>query len=176
LKFTFIIESFSYSFFLSYARKWRWLYRTNPSFKDKVWPPFRAFNSFSLKYKYFFNYFFFIYFKRRYRRRTYKGFYYRLNVVSSYTRRKRENYRYIKIRIVKYFFVFLSYKQFRRLAKLAKLKSGLFEHTYLLFLEGRLVNFLYRTGFMETLFQSFYYIKGGFVFINAKSSTFIINV
>jgi ribosomal protein S4 len=94
----------------------------------------------------------------------------------TYKKRKRVSYRYVTIRIVKCFFVFLSYKKFRRLAKLAKLKSGLFEHTYLLFLEGRLVNFLYRTGFMETLFQSFYYIRGGFIFINSKSSTYIINV
>ena len=179
MKFAIACKSFRYSFFLSFTKRWRWLKKNRFSIlRDRWWRKANYFKlkKFSLKYKYFFNYFFLIVFRRRHRRRVYKGFFYRLNVVPTYKRRKRVNYRYVKIRIVKCFFVFLSYKQFRRLAKLAKLKSGLFEHTYLLFLEGRLVNFLYRTGFMETLFQSFYYIKGGFIFINLESSTFIINV
>ena len=129
--------------------------------------------NFGIKYCYFFFYFFSKNLRKKFRRRSYKGFFYRLNASKQFSTKKIINYRYVKIRIVKFFFVFLSYKKFRRIAKIAKQKSGLFEHNYLLLLEGRLVNFLYRVGFMETLYQSLYYIKGGFIFINSKSSTFI---
>jgi len=142
------------SFYLL-IRKWRRTFRFKGFNLREKRKSFYLFGKLSFKYFYFFNYFFLIYFRRRQRRRSYKGFFYRLNVVETYRRRKRENFRYVRIRIVKFFFVFLSYKQFRRLARQAKLQSGVFEHNYLLFLEGRLVNFLYRTGFMDHYFNLF---------------------
>lgn len=58
------------------------------------------------------------------------------------------------------------------MARLAKRSSGLFESSFLLLLEGRLLHFLYRSGFIDTLFKSLYIIKGGFVSINSKVITF----
>jgi len=55
---------------------------------------------------------------------------------------------------------------------LAKRKSGLYEANYILLLEGRLVNFLYRTGFLDTIFKSMYIIRGGFVSINNVVRTY----
>jgi hypothetical protein len=67
----------------------------------------------------------------------------------------------------------LSYKQFKKLARLAKKKDGLYEHNFILFLEGRLVNLLYRSSFLESIFKAYYYVKGGFVTLNRKVCTYV---
>ena len=58
------------------------------------------------------------------------------------------------------------------MARLAKRIAGLFQTNFLLLLEGRLLHFLYRSGFVDTLFKSCYIIKSGFVSINSKVITF----
>lgn len=58
------------------------------------------------------------------------------------------------------------------MARLAKRTAGLFQTNFLLLLEGRLLHFLYRSGFVDTLFKSCYIIKSGFVSINSKVITF----
>jgi hypothetical protein len=66
----------------------------------------------------------------------------------------------------------LSFKYFKRLARLAKKKDGLYEHNFVLFLESRLVNFLYRTSLVESIFQALFYVKGGYVTLNRKVCSF----
>jgi len=60
----------------------------------------------------------------------------------------------------------LPYRYFRRISRIAKRKTGLYESNYLFLLEGRLVNFIYRTGIVNTIFKSLYLVKGGFISIN----------
>jgi len=55
---------------------------------------------------------------------------------------------------------------------LAKKRDGLYENNYVLALEGRLVNFLYRTSLVENIFKSFFYVKSAFVTVNWKVITF----
>jgi hypothetical protein len=49
------------------------------------------------------------------------------------------------------------------MARKAKRQSGLFEMNYILALECRIVNFLYRVGVVDSFFESIYIIKAGFV-------------
>jgi len=93
---------------------------------------------------------------------------YRIDLIEYKPRFKRRKKRIVDIRLIRYFYVFLSYKRFKQIGKVAKLKSGLYEHNYLLALEGRMVNLLYRTGIVDTLFRSFNVVKGGFLAINGK--------
>jgi len=60
----------------------------------------------------------------------------------------------------------------KKLARLAKKKDGLYEHNFILFLEGRLVNFLFRSSLLENIFKAYYYIKGGFITVNRKVCTY----
>ena len=124
-------------------------------------------------HKYFF-YFFFDLFKsrRRFRWRKRRPFVYRIDEVYKYPRVKRFKKRFVTLRIVKFYYSLLKFKHFRKISRLSKRQSGLYEHNYILNLEGRLINFLYRTGFVDTIFKSLYYIKGGFVSINWKVKTY----
>jgi ribosomal protein S4 len=118
-------------------------------------------------YKYFF-YFFFKLFKKKKRLRKLgkRPFIYRIDLLRRKVVRKRLKWRFITLRLVKFYYSLLSYKQFRKLARLAKKKDGLFENNYILALEGRLVNFLYRTCLIESIFKSFFFIKSGFITLN----------
>lgn len=48
----------------------------------------------------------------------------------------------------------------------------MYEQHYILALEGRLVNILYRSTFVDSLFNAIYYVKGGFITLNWKVHTF----
>jgi hypothetical protein len=52
-------------------------------------------------------------------------------------------------------------------------KDGYFEGHYCLALEGRLISFLYRTGFVSNLFESLYYIKHNFVTLNKEIFNYV---
>lgn len=101
-----------------------------------------------------------------------KPFLYLLDTIEKRVFFKRWKYRYVTLRLIKIYYVFLKERSFRRMARLAKRTAGLFQSNFLLLLEGRLLHFLYRTGFVDTLFKSFYIIKSGFVSINSKVVTF----
>ena len=125
--------------------------------------------SWTVKYKYFFLFFFKVYKKRREMgRRRRRPFVYMIEKVQKRVKQKKIDWRYASLRLVKYYYVFLTYKKFKKLGRRAKKKDGLFEQNYLILLEGRLVNFLYRTGLVDTLFNSYYYIKSGYVTIDWK--------
>jgi hypothetical protein len=81
-------------------------------------------------------------------------------------------WRFVTLRYVKFYYSLFSYKQFKRLGRLAKKKDGLYEHNFILFLEGRLVNFLYRTTLVDNIFKAIRLVKGGYVTINYKVCTF----
>jgi len=120
-----------------------------------------------VSYKYFFFFFFKVFKKklalRRFRK---KPFVYRIDQLRRKVVRKRIKWRFVTLRLVKFYYSLLSYKQFKRLARKAKNKDGLFESNYVLALEGRFVNFLYRSCLVENVFKAFFYIKSGFVTLN----------
>lgn len=127
----------------------------------------------SVRYKYFFLYFYYKYKKNKKAfRKKIKPFIYRIDTVEKRIFKKKWKRKFLTLRLVKFFYAFLSYKQFRRMARLAKRKSGLFETNYILALEGRIVNFIYRTGIVDTIFHAYYFVKGGFITKNWKIITF----
>jgi len=136
--------------------------------RDKSFP-----RKYEISYKYFFLFFFKQFKKRMALRRIRKRpFVYRIDVIRRHVRRKRLKWRFVTLRLVRFYYSLLSYKQFRKIGRLAKKKDGLYEHNFILFLEGRLVNFLYRTSLVENIFKSIYYIKGGFITLNKKVCTY----
>jgi hypothetical protein len=95
-----------------------------------------------------------------------------VDLIEREERRVKINERFSSLRIIKYLFAILSYKQFRTIARKVRKKEGFVGSLYLLALEGRLINFLYRSLFSETIFESFFLIKQGYVTVNKKVITF----
>lgn len=128
---------------------------------------------FSIDYKNFFLFFFKNYQNRvKFFRNKIKPFVYRIDVQKPKKYFKRWKFRFVTLRIIKYFYSILKFRHFYFISRSAKRKSGLYEVNYVLFLEGRLINFLYRTGFVDTIFKSLYIIKGGFISINNNVRTY----
>lgn len=118
------------------------------------------FKFFQMSYKYFFFYFFNLFKKNKLRRRFFKRpFVYRIDLMRPRFVRKRMKWRFVTLRLVKFYYSLLSYKQFRRIARLAKKRDGLYENNYVLALEGRLVNFLFRTSLVEIFLSLFFMLK-----------------
>lgn len=105
---------------------------------------------------------------KEYKRKKQRRFIYRVDLIERDKPRKRVNERFSSLRIVKYFFAIMSYKQFRLLAKKIRRKEGFVGDLYLLALEGRLINILYRALFVENIFESFFLIKQSYVTVNKK--------
>jgi ribosomal protein S4 len=76
--------------------------------------------------------------------------------------------RFASLRLTKAFYITLSYKQFRRLARSMRRKKGAYEHNYLLSLECRLMSYLYRTSLLTNPFYCMKFIKKGHVLIDLK--------
>lgn len=133
----------------------------------------KNFYNLNVEHKLFFLHFFNNFKKRRqFFFNRFKPFVYRINVLKSQFNFKRWKKRFVSLRIVKFYYSILSIRHFRKISRSAKRKSGLYESNYVLFLEGRLINFLYRTGFVGDIFKSLYIIRGGFVSINNVVKTF----
>lgn len=93
---------------------------------------------------------------------------YRLDVALPKGRRKRMKKSFASIRLVKFFYLILTYKHFKAMARGARKKDGYFEGHYCLALEGRLITFLYRTGFVATMFEALRAVKSNFVTVNKR--------
>lgn len=97
---------------------------------------------------------------------------YRLDIVELREPRRRYNRRFTSLRIVKFFYLTLKYFHFRRMARNARKKDGFFEGHYCLALEGRLLNFVYRTGFAADMFEAWAFVRQGFITLDRKTHTF----
>lgn len=129
--------------------------------------------SFNITFKYFFKYFFLLYKERRsFRLRRKKPFVYRIDLIEPRTFFRKAKQRFVNLRLVKFYYVLLDYHHFKKINRLAKRKDGLHEQHYILALEGRLVNILYRSTFVDNIFRSIYYIKAGFVTVNWRVYTY----
>jgi len=120
-----------------------WIYKDY----EKIIKKQKGYFKLSIENKNFFLYFFKLNQKRKkFMKRKKKPFIYRIDLVQQRQTKKRWKKRYISLRLVKYFYSLLPYRYFRRISRIAKRKTGLYESNYLFLLEGRLVNFIYRTG------------------------------
>lgn len=93
---------------------------------------------------------------------------YAAHLVEYKVRKKRLPKRFISLRLLKLFYITISYRQFIRLNYTVRRKSGNFEENYLLALEGRIISCLYRTSIITSPFQCVQLVKFGYVLINFK--------
>lgn len=97
-----------------------------------------------------------------------KRYIYRTDIREPFHKFRRFNKRFVSIRAVRFFYLTLTYRQFNKMADKAQIKDGFFESNFILALEGRLISFLYRTGFVFNMFDSLYLVKNSFVTLNRK--------
>jgi ribosomal protein S4 len=83
-------------------------------------------------------------------------------------KKRRINYQFISLRVIKLFYVMYSYRQLKYIARKAKSKFGIFEQNYLYIMECKLPSYIYRTSLFSNLFESIKFVKGGNVWINKK--------
>src|ERR1700712_1166280 len=76
-------------------------------------------------------------------------------------KKRRINYQFVSLRVIKLFYVMYSYRQLKNIARKAKLKFGIFEQNYLYMMECKLPSYIYRTSFFSNLFESIKFVKGG---------------
>lgn len=125
-----------------------------------------------ITFKYFF--FFFKKFKieRAARIKVKKPFIYRIDLMESRVGFPKRKYRFVRIRLVKFYYVVLNYRHLKQINRLSRKKPGLHESNFVLALECRLLNILYRSTFIDNIFRAMYYIKAGLVTVNWKVHTF----
>ena len=99
---------------------------------------------------------------------------YNQNFVFSYRkqrifRRKKEfKKNFIQKRLLKHFYLVLSYRNFRRYMNLAVRRTGSYISNYLCLLEGRIFMIAYRSTFITNIFIIRYVIDKGIFTINGK--------
>jgi hypothetical protein len=113
-------------------------------------------------------FFFFNKKKRRMNFEWWKRKYFIYEVRDLYIKRKRYNYKkeFSDLRLAKYFYIMYTYRQFKKMAKKAKKKDGIFEQNYMIIMECKLPAFIYRTSFLPNMFESIHYIKKGIIAVN----------
>jgi len=77
------------------------------------------------------------------------------------------------VRLVRLFYITYNFRQLRRLIQGAHGRVGFYEENLAFALEGRLMCFLYRTGFVSSFFSSMDFIRGVTVLINGVLETYI---
>lgn len=93
---------------------------------------------------------------------------YRLDILNIRPKRRRIKKKFASIRFIKWFYLILSYKQFKSMARQARKKDGYFEGNYCLLLEGRLVSVIYRSGFVGSMFDSLNNVRKGYIVLERK--------
>ena len=101
--------------------------------------------------------------RQKRRKQMQKRFIYRIDVIKPRRKRRFIKKRFLTLRIVKLFYLTLTYKDFNKIAFNSSKKDGSFENHFFLALEGRLISFLYRTSFVSNMFESLHYVKNSFI-------------
>jgi len=108
---------------------------------------------------------------------------YRIDLLDIPVRRKRRNYDFFAIQVIRLFYINLKYKNFRTMAWKAKKKDGGFGYNYMSLLEGRAACVIYRSSFIANMFDAINIAKLGLVWIfkNANKcyiehENYVINV
>jgi ribosomal protein S4 len=100
------------------------------------------------------------------KRTSQKRLVFRTDDINPEKRRRKVHLKFASLRIVKFFYLTLKYKHFKCLARDSRKKDGYFGHHYCLAVEGRLISFVYRTGFVSNMFEALNAVKTGFVSLN----------
>lgn len=74
--------------------------------------------------------------------------------------------RFVSLRLVKLYYVILSYRQLRRFASLAARQDGFFQENFCHKLENRLCTLIYRTNLVRTMFEAIKFVKSSNVMVN----------
>jgi ribosomal protein S4 len=80
---------------------------------------------------------------------------------------------FLAVRLVRLFYITYNFRQLRRVILSAHGKEGFYDENLAFILESRLMCFLYRTGFVSSLFSSMDLIRAGAVVVNAHYRRFI---
>lgn len=108
---------------------------------------------------------------RRYKRT--RKFVYRIELRGPQRFRRYRRPTFLAVRLVRLFYLTYNYRQLRRLILSAHGRAGFYEENLAFLLESRLMCFLYRTGFVSTLFSSIDCIRYNLVILNDRSINFI---
>lgn len=113
--------------------------------------------------------------ERRRRNRFQRGrkYIYRVELYGPQKVRRYRRPTFLAVRLVRLFYLTYNYRQLRRVILGAHGKVGFYEENLALALECRLMCFLYRTGFVSSLFSSIDFIKSITVMVNNAFTTFI---
>jgi hypothetical protein len=99
-------------------------------------------------------------------------FIFRIDFKAPLNLKKKMNFRVKSLKSLRLFYINIKYKQFQKLGKKIIRMDGTFEHNYLYFLECRLVNLVYRSGFLFNMFDCINFVNQGHIFVNKKSKIF----
>ena len=91
---------------------------------------------------------------------------YRLDVMPEVAVKKISKIRFLSIRLTRLYFITFKDYQFRAMFRRAAKAQGNMEDNYVTMLEGRLLNLVYRTLFVETPFVALRYIRNSAIYIN----------
>jgi len=91
---------------------------------------------------------------------------YRIDLSNPRRFKKQFKARFLSLRLVKLFFLTLTYRQFRSKAYSAAKKDGFFQANYCLLLEGRLTSIVYRINFLFSIFDIINFVRSNNILIN----------
>lgn len=95
-----------------------------------------------------------------------KRYVYRIDVIKPQKKKHFFKKKFISLRLVKLFYLTLSYKAFRKLSLKAKKQDGLFESNFLFLLESRIVPIVYRSGLAFNMFEILSLVRTAQVYVN----------
>jgi small subunit ribosomal protein S4 len=82
-------------------------------------------------------------------------------------------------RLTLLFYVNLTHRKFRKIAKKAKSLTGFFEENFLYLLEGRLNCLVYRSGLISNMFDAINFVKKGCIKVNGliiKDLNYVVTI
>lgn len=100
-------------------------------------------------------------------------FIYDIITSNTYKKQKYLKESFASLRLIKLYYIHLTYKHLQKLAKRAKSQYGSFEENYLFLLECRLPSIIYRSGLIANMFEAFDLVKWNVVWVN---KTFVTNI
>lgn len=111
--------------------------------------------------------------RRRNRYKKARKYIYRIELRAPQRFRRYRRPTYLAVRLVRLFYITYNFRQLRKLILGAHGKVGFYEENLALALEGRLMCFLYRTGFVSSFFSSIEFIRSFAVLLNGVFEIYI---
>lgn len=110
--------------------------------------------------------------KSQYLRNKRLRYIYRIDLDKPARVRKRHKWRFLSRKLTKLFYMTLTKRQSRKLARVASRKEGSWESNFIMLIEGRIISVLYRMQFLLNVFELRFFIRGGNVLVNNKLLTY----